>query len=451
MGLCWVVSPAGAATPLHHLIPATSDGHRGEGVRVDVGHAVAPLTEFTGTTYVSPADGSPTTTHVAPAITGLTAIGNTTDDGYAATAAVQGTIPGAPAGVSLYIGIATPGNAPLRAGTIYSTSAGATFHLSIPVGADFIEGCSPGVDPNSAGAVEVDQVSYSGSTPSVLAFQYDFVCDFGGVGGISEFEGSAAVDITPTTPGQGYYLYAADGSLVGYGNDSYLNYLGDLSQLSLNSAVVGMATTPDGAGYWMTAADGGVFSYGDARFYGSTGNLILNRPVVGMAATPDGKGYWFVASDGGVFSYGDAHFLGSMGGTRLNAPIVGMASTPDGEGYWLVASDGGVFAFGDARFYGSTGNLHLVEPVVGMTAAPDGRGYWFVAADGGVFAFGDARFHGSIGGRTLAQPVVGMASAPDGTGYWIDASDGGVFAFGSAHFEGSAGGDGVTDVVGMTR
>jgi hypothetical protein len=422
-----------------------------EGVHATTSHTVAPLTEFTATTYVSPPDGSDTVAHVAPAVTGLTAVGGTTIDGVPVTAAVEGTLPGAPAGVSMYIGIVTPGNAPLQAGRVYSTDTGSTFRLSIPVTADFQESCSPGPDPNFQSAIQVDQAAYSGADPSVLAFQFDFVCDFGGAGGISEFVGTAAVDITPTTPGQGYYLYGSDGSLAGFGNDSYLNYLGDVTQLDLNGPVVGMATTPDGAGYWMTGADGGVFAYGDAGFYGSTGNLTLNRPVVGMAATPDGKGYWFVASDGGVFAYGDARFEGSMGGSRLNQPIVGMASTHDGDGYWLVAADGGVFAFGDATFYGSTGNIHLNQPVVGMAATPDGQGYWFVASDGGVFSYGDARFHGSTGGQPLAQPVVGMAAAPDGNGYWLDASDGGVFAYGSAPFDGSAGGWGVADVVGMVR
>jgi hypothetical protein len=450
LGVAAVATPAGAVG-LGHVMGRAVHGTLSPGVRERTSRGLAPLTEFTGTTYVSPADGSATVTDIAPRVTDLTAVGNTTDDGYAATAAIQGALPGAPSGVSVYIGIDTPGNAALQAGRVYSSSAGATFHVSIPVTADFEEGCSPGIDPNSEGAIEVDQVSYAGATPTVLAFQFDFVCDFGGAGGISEFVGTAAVDITPTTPGQGYYLYGSDGGLAGFGNDSYLSYLGDLTQVSLNSPIVGMATTTDGAGYWMTAADGGVFAYGDARFYGSTGNLILDQPVVGMAATPDDRGYWFVAADGGVFSYGDARFYGSMGGSPLNEPIVGMAATTDGRGYWLVAADGGVFAYGDARFYGSTGNIHLVQPVVGMTPTPDGRGYWFVAADGGVFAYGDARFYGSIGGRTLARPVVGMTTAPDGRGYWIDASDGGVFAFGSAHFAGSAGGEGVTDVVGMTR
>ena len=109
----------------------------------------------------------------------------------------------------------------------------------------------------------------------------------------------------------------------------------------LNKPIVGMAATPDGGGYWLVASDGGIFSFGDARFYGSTGNLVLNKPIVGMAATPDGGGYWLVASDGGVFTFGDARFYGSTGNLVLNKPIVGMAPTPDGGGYWLVASDGG--------------------------------------------------------------------------------------------------------------
>ena len=135
----------------------------------------------------------------------------------------------------------------------------------------------------------------------------------------------------------GYYLYDRFGDTTNFGNDGYLNYLGNPGYFTLNQPIVSMATTPDGSGYWMTAADGGVFSFGDAHFYGSTGNIHLNKPIVGMAATPDGKGYWLVAADGGVFSFGDAHFYGSTGNIHLNKPIVGMAATPDGKGYWLVA------------------------------------------------------------------------------------------------------------------
>jgi L,D-peptidoglycan transpeptidase YkuD (ErfK/YbiS/YcfS/YnhG family) len=161
------------------------------------------------------------------------------------------------------------------------------------------------------------------------------------------------------------------------------------------SAAVTVTGTPDGKGYWIAASNGGVFTFGDASFYGSAGTLHLNAPVVGMASTPDGHGYWLVAADGGIFTFGDASFYGSAGALHLNAPIVGMASTPDGRGYWLVASDGGIFTYGDASFYGSTGALHLNAPIVGMASTPDGRGYWLVAADGGIFTYGDASFYGS--------------------------------------------------------
>jgi hypothetical protein len=59
----------------------------------------------------------------------------------------------------------------------------------------------------------------------------------------------------------------------GFGNDEFLNYLGDLTTVNLNQPIVGMATTPSGGGYWMVATDGGIFSYGDAPFYGSTGKI----------------------------------------------------------------------------------------------------------------------------------------------------------------------------------
>ena len=76
-----------------------------------------------------------------------------------------------------------------------------------------------------------------------------------------ELLGTIAYNASPSTPGQGYYLYGAAGELGGFGNDEFLNYLGDLTTVNLNQPIVGMAATPDG-GYWMVASDGGVFSFG---------------------------------------------------------------------------------------------------------------------------------------------------------------------------------------------
>ena len=295
--------------------------------------------------------------------------------------------------------------------------------------------------------VTIDQLVVVGGVVETLALQFDCFDQPGN----SEFVGTIAYNASPSTPGQGYYLYGAAGELAGFGNDEFLNYLGDLTTVNLNQPIVGMATTPSDGGYWMVATDGGIFSYGDAQFYGSTGNIRLNKPIVGMASTADGKGYWMVASDGGIFSFGDAEFYGSTGAIHLNKPIVGMASTPDGKGYWLVASDGGIFTFGDAAFYGSTGAIRLNQPIVGMASTPSGNGYWLVAADGGIFTFGDAPFFGSTGNIRLNSPIVGMTPAPDGGGYWFTASDGGVFSFGDAPFAGSLGGTETTDVVGMAR
>ena len=303
-----------------------------------------------------------------------------------------------------------------------------------------------GLVPQSIMVAEVDQISFnSNGSVKTLAAQFD--CSYND--GSYEISGTVAYNILPTTPKLGYYLFEGDGSFTGFGNDSYLNYLGDLSTTALNQPVVAMATTPDDAGYWMVAGDGGVFSYGDAGFYGSTGKLRLNKPVEGMASTPDGAGYWFVGSDGGIFAYGDAGFHGSTGSLRLNQPVVGMAATHDGGGYWLVASDGGIFAFGDAGYFGSMGGKPLNKPIVGMATTPDGKGYWLVASDGGIFAFGDASFYGSAGSIQLNQPIVGMTATPDSKGYWFVASDGGVFNYGDAPFDGSLGGSGVFDAAGL--
>jgi ribosomal protein L24E len=294
------------------------------------------------------------------------------------------------------------------------------------------------------GEAELTQWIPTGPAVTSAAVVYAFVCNDGDI-----VEGQIAVDMVNNQVGQGYYEYDQFGDLGGFGNNSYLTYLGNLGMYNLNAPVIGMSVTPDGGGYWMLGSDGGIFSFGDAHFYGSTGGLVLNKPVVAMAATPDGKGYWLVASDGGIFAYGDARFHGSMGGQTLNQPIVGMAATPDGQGYWLVASDGGIFAFGDAKFHGSAGSLHLNAPIVGMAATPDGKGYWFVASDGGIFAYGDAKFYGSTGSLRLNAPIVGMAATPDGKGYWFVASDGGVFAYGDAKFSGSLGGTGSAGIAGI--
>ena len=291
------------------------------------------------------------------------------------------------------------------------------------------------------GSVQLDQFAVS---QTIDTFAAQITCTNADV----SISGTIALNVQNTTPGGGYYLYDNQGNTYGFGNDSYLTYLGNPSFLTLNAPIVSMATTPSGDGYWMTAGDGGVFSYGDAQFYGSTGNIHLNKPVVSMAATGDGGGYWFVASDGGIFSYGDAHFYGSMGGSHLNKPIVGMEATPDDGGYWLIASDGGIFSFGDAAFYGSTGGMHLNQPIVSMTSTTDGGGYWLVASDGGVFAFGDAGFFGSTGNIHLNSPIVGILSTNDDLGYLMVAADGGVFNFGDAPFLGSLGDQGISGVVG---
>jgi hypothetical protein len=286
----------------------------------------------------------------------------------------------------------------------------------------------------TSGSVQVDQATYDDTGAVVsAAVQFEFTCDTG-----TYVYGSLAYQLPFPSGHLGYYLAGSDGRLLGFGNNSYLSYLGTPTTLALFPDIVGMATTPDSDGYLMAASDGGIFAFGDAEFVGSMGGQHLNAPIVGLAATPDGQGYWEVASDGGIFAFGDAGYHGSMGGQHLSAPIVGLAATPDGQGYWEVASDGGIFAFGDAGFVGSMGGQPLNKPIVGLAATPDGQGYWEVASDGGIFAFGDAGFHGSMGDQPLNAPIVGMLADPSGDGYSLAAIDGGVFSFGDAAFLGSA-------------
>ena len=196
------------------------------------------------------------------------------------------------------------------------------------------------------------------------------------------------------------HMEVADGydwELIRAGSQAWESWPDQFIHFHPYKAAVAVTPTPGGAGYWVADNDGGVFAHGTAQVYGSVGDLRLNAPISGMAATPDGRGYWLVAADGGIFSFGDAEFYGPAGALHLNAPIVDIVATPDGRGYWLVGSDGGIFNFGDAGFYASTGHLHLNSPIVGMARTPDGRGYWLVGGDGGIFSFGDAAFHGSTG------------------------------------------------------
>ncbi len=349
-----------------------------------------------------------------------------------------GQIPGPPMTVNIFTGAT---GVPLKVGQTYGSGSSGSVTVTNT------NNCGSGAVGDTAAAI-IDQLNTVGDEVTSAAVRFTCIA---GAGPYLALYGALAYNAVPSTPHGGYYTYEADGAITGFGNDSYLSYLGDLSVTTLNRPVVGMAQTSDGGGYWLVASDGGIFAYGDAGFYGSAGNLTLNQPIVGMAATPDGKGYWLVAADGGIFAYGDATFYGSTGNLTLNQPIVGMAATHDGKGYWLVAADGGIFAYGDATFYGSTGSIHLNKPVVGMTSTLDGKGYWLVATDGGVFSYGDATFHGSTGNIALAQPVVGMAIDADGSGYWMTAADGGIFAFDAPYYGSLPGlGASVTDVAGIS-
>ena len=258
----------------------------------------------------------------------------------------------------------------------------------------------------TVGEAQIDNATYdqAGSVTSA-AVQFQFRCFTG-----TYVYGTIAYQLPRPNPRSGVYLFGPDGGLWGFGNESYLTYLGTPYTLALETNIAGLVATSDGGGYLMAGQDGGIFAFGDAQFHGSMGGTPLNQPVVGIAATPDGGGYWEVASDGGIFAFGDAQFHGSMGGTPLNQPVVGIAATPDGGGYWEVASDGGIFAFGDAQFHGSMGGTPLRAPVVGIASSPTGNGYWEVASDGGVFSFGDAPFQGS--GLSVLSPGLPAGLAP---------------------------------------
>ncbi len=146
--------------------------------------------------------------------------------------------------------------------------AGQTYTLNGAAGSSRV-GLTTCGGPGSITALTVDQFVVVGGVVTTMAIQFDCLDS----NGINELLGTIAYNASPSTPGQGYYLYGAAGELGGFGNDEFLNYLGDLTTVNLNQPIVGMATTPSGGGYWMVATDGGIFSYGDAPFYGSTGKI----------------------------------------------------------------------------------------------------------------------------------------------------------------------------------
>ena len=74
----------------------------------------------------------------------------------------------------------------------------------------------------------VDQFVVNGDgTVVTLALQFDCVT----ADGSYEVLGTIAFNASPSTPEQGYYLYGAAGELGGFGNDEFLNYLGDLTAM----------------------------------------------------------------------------------------------------------------------------------------------------------------------------------------------------------------------------
>jgi hypothetical protein len=103
---------------------------------------------------------------------------------------------------------------------------------------------------------------------------------------VETLAGAFAFKAVPTTTPAGYYTYESDGQLAAFGNDRYLNYLGDLSVFPLNKPIVGVAQTSDGGGYWLVASDGGIFGF-SAPYYGSLpGESIGVTDVVGLSTLP---------------------------------------------------------------------------------------------------------------------------------------------------------------------
>jgi hypothetical protein len=205
-------------------------------------------------------------------------------------------------------------------------------------------------------------------------------------------------------------------------------------------------TPPGGHGYWLVGDDGGVFAFGDARFHGSTGNMVAKvrnlvvslAVVTGIATTPDDGGYWLVTVNGGIFPFGDATYFGSLQDIGvLDAEVRAIVPTADGKGYFMISWQGGVYAFGDARFEGTCGTLARCGQ--GLSAlVPDttAKGYWLVLSTCKVLAFGDAPNIPARDCQAYATadkvPVRTAVRTPDGRGYWVLLDNGVVYPEGDA-------------------
>ncbi len=178
-------------------------------------------------------------------------------------------------------------SSPLKAGQVHTTPP-SDWAMTLRVGGKIcgeFQTSAANIPPGYVGGFLQDQFDFAQSTKTLNKYAAQVTCTNSDV----SITGTIAFNAQNTTPREGYYLYDNRGNTYGFGNDSYLTYLGNPGFLSLNAPIVSMATTPSGGGYWMTGSDGGVFAYGDARFFGSTGNIRLNKPIVGMAATAEAQ------------------------------------------------------------------------------------------------------------------------------------------------------------------
>lgn len=82
----------------------------------------------------------------------------------------------------------------------------------------------------------------------------------------------------PGSGPDGYLLATADGEVSAFGS---ARWQGDASHLPLRAPIVGITST--NSGYYLFAADGGVFSFGEnTPFLGSMARTPLNQPITAM-------------------------------------------------------------------------------------------------------------------------------------------------------------------------
>jgi len=238
----------------------------------------------------------------------------------------------------------------------------------------------------------------------------------------------AAIGVTASLGGNGYYVLLANGAVDAYGATNH----GSLATgtLSPGTTATGIALDAATGGYWVLSSDGSVKSF-NAPSLGQTlvppGGWGQHPAAVAIAAAPAGAGYYVLRANGAVYGYG-VKTHGSLAG-RLHyattAPVlaVGIAVDPTTGGYWIATSTGRVVGFdapNNGSPFASARGHYNGNAVTAITTSANGLGYYVLRASGEINTF-NAPFHGSLASsKVMADGGFASALAVDPTtgGYY---------------------------------